>query len=83
MGEGLRKECVEGQAAVVHTFNPSTGQAKAGWISEFKATGLQSEFQDKQSYTEKPYQNKQSKPPKGSMWLCEGPRVPLVPASTC
>jgi hypothetical protein len=33
---------------VVHTFDPSTWEAKAG------QPGLQSEFQDSQGYTEKP-----------------------------
>jgi hypothetical protein len=33
-------------AAVVHTFNPSTQEAKAAWVQG--QPGLQSEFQDSQ-----------------------------------
>jgi hypothetical protein len=36
---------------VAHTFNPSTLEAEAG---EFLSSGLQSQFQDSQGYTEKP-----------------------------
>ena len=40
---------------VVHAFNPSTQEAEAG------QPGLQSEFQDSQSYTEKPCLEKTNK----------------------
>jgi hypothetical protein len=45
---------------VVHAFNPSTQEAEADRFLEFEASlpGLQSEFQDSQSYTEKPYLKK-------------------------
>jgi hypothetical protein len=36
---------------VAHAFNPSTQEAEAGG---FLSSGLQSEFQDSQGYTEKP-----------------------------
>jgi hypothetical protein len=44
---------------VAHTFNPSTWEAEAGdfWVQG--QPGLQSEFQDSQGYTEKPYLEKQ------------------------
>ena len=45
----------------MNTFNPSNWEAKAGNVCEFEAT--QSEFQDSQSYTEKPCLEK---PKKGS-----------------
>jgi hypothetical protein len=47
---------------VAHAFNPSTREAEAG---RFLSSGLQSEFQDSQGYTEKSYlkknQNKKKK----------------------
>jgi hypothetical protein len=43
---------------VVHTFNPSTWEAEAGG---FLSSGLQSEFQDSQGYTEKPCLGKRKK----------------------
>jgi hypothetical protein len=42
---------------VAHTFNPSTQETEAGRFLDFWFRGqssLQSEFQDSQSYTEKP-----------------------------
>ena len=50
---------------VAHTFNPSTWEAGAGesLLSQGQP-GLQSEFQDSQGYTEKPYLEKQNKTPK-------------------
>jgi hypothetical protein len=40
---------------VTHAFNPSAWEAEAGrFLSSKSASGLQSEFQDSQSYTEKP-----------------------------
>ena len=41
-------------AVVVHTFNPSTWEAEAGRFLNSRPAGLQSEFQDSKSYTEKP-----------------------------
>jgi hypothetical protein len=48
---------------VVHAFNPSTREAEAGRFlsSVWSQPGLQSEFQDSQGYTEKPYLEKQKK----------------------
>jgi hypothetical protein len=45
-----------GQPGVVaHTFSPSTREAEAGgFLSSRPQSGLQSEFQDSQDYTEKP-----------------------------
>ena len=47
---------------MAHAFNPSTWEAEAGG---FLSSGLQSEFQDSQGYTEKSYlkknQNKKKK----------------------
>jgi hypothetical protein len=40
-------------AVVVHTFNPSTWEAEAGGFLVQGQSGLQSEFQDSQGYTEK------------------------------
>jgi hypothetical protein len=46
---------------VAHAFNPSTPEAEAGgFLSSVRGQpGLQSEFQDSQSYTEKPCLKKQ------------------------
>ena len=41
------------RAVVAHTFNPSTWEAEAGGFLSLQP-GLQSEFQDRQGYTEKP-----------------------------
>jgi hypothetical protein len=38
---------------VAHTFNPSTWEAEAGGFLSSRS-GLQSEFQDSQDFTEKP-----------------------------
>jgi hypothetical protein len=48
---------------VAHAFNPSTWEAEAGgFLSSVRGQpGLQSEFQDSQSYTEKPCLEKQNK----------------------
>jgi hypothetical protein len=49
---------------VAHAFNPSIWEAKAGGSLSSRpawSTGLQSEFQDSQSYTEKPCLEKQNK----------------------
>jgi hypothetical protein len=43
---------------VVHAFNPSTWEAEAGGFLSLRPAGLQSEFQDSQGYTEKPYLEK-------------------------
>jgi hypothetical protein len=43
---------------VAHAFNPSTWEAEAGGFLIRGQPGLQSEFQDSQSYTEKPCLNK-------------------------
>jgi hypothetical protein len=43
---------------VVHAFNPSTREAEAGRLLSSRPAGLQSEFQDSQGYTEKPYLEK-------------------------
>ena len=47
---------------VVHAFNLSTQEAEAGgFLHSVKGNpGLQSELQDSQSYTEKPYLKKQT-----------------------
>ena len=51
-----------GQAVVAHTFNPSTHEAEAGGsLLDRGRPGLQSEFQDSQSYTEKPCLEKKKK----------------------
>jgi hypothetical protein len=43
---------------VAHAFNPSTQEAETGlWV--WGQSGLQSEFQDSQGYTEKPCLKKQ------------------------
>ena len=39
---------------VAHTFNPNTQKAEAGECLSWGQPGLQNEFQDRQSYTEKP-----------------------------
>jgi hypothetical protein len=44
---------------VAHAFNPSTWEAEAGGVQG--QPGLQSEFQDSQGYTEKPYLEKPKK----------------------
>ena len=43
----------------VHAFNPSTWEAEAGVFLSWGQSGLQSEFQDSQVYTEKPCLEKQ------------------------
>jgi hypothetical protein len=45
---------------VAHTFNPSTPEAEAGEFLSSRQPGLQSEFQDRQGYTEKPCLEKQT-----------------------
>jgi hypothetical protein len=45
---------VESWTLVAHAFNPSTWEAEAGGFLSSRPAGLQSEFQDSQSYTEKP-----------------------------
>jgi hypothetical protein len=48
---------------VAHTFNPSTGEAKASeslWT--WGRPDLQSEFQDSQGYTERPCHEKPNQP---------------------
>ena len=50
------------QAVMEHAFNPSTQEAEAGrslWVPG--QPGLQSELQDSQGYTEKPYLEKPKK----------------------
>jgi hypothetical protein len=39
---------------VAHAFSPSTWEAEAGGFLSSSQSGLQSEFQDSQGYTEKP-----------------------------
>ena len=46
---------------VVQAFNPSTGEAEAGGFLSSRQLALQSEFQDSQSYTEKPVSKNQKK----------------------
>jgi hypothetical protein len=46
---------------VVHAFNPSTWETKAGGFLSQGQPGLQSEFQDSQGCTEKPCLEKQNK----------------------
>jgi hypothetical protein len=46
---------------VAHAFNPSTWEAEAGGFLSSGQPGLQSEFQDSQSYTEKPCLEKTEK----------------------
>jgi hypothetical protein len=46
---------------VVHAFNPSTREAEAGGFLSRGQSGLQSEFQDSQGYTEKPCLKKPKK----------------------
>ena len=41
-------------AVVAHTFNPSTLEVEAGRFLSSRPSGIQSEFQDSQGYTEKP-----------------------------
>jgi hypothetical protein len=44
---------------VAHAFNPNTWEAETGgFLSSRGQPGLQSEFQDSQSYTEKPWLEK-------------------------
>jgi hypothetical protein len=52
-----------GPGVVAHTFNPST------WEAEVGQPGLQSEFRDSQSYTEKPCLEKPPKEKKKKEWL--------------
>jgi hypothetical protein len=49
-----RKETMKCRAVVTQAFNPSTWEAEAGRFLSSRSTGLQSEFQDSQSYTGKP-----------------------------
>jgi hypothetical protein len=42
------------RAVVANAFNPNTWEAEAGEFLSLRQPGLQSEFQDSQSYTEKP-----------------------------
>jgi hypothetical protein len=72
---GLRKVVKPG--VVAHAFNPSTWEAEAGgFLSSRPASGLQSEFQDSQGYTEKPCLEKPKKKKKkkknkgGEMCVC-------------
>ena len=47
---------------VAHAFSPSTREAEAGGFLSRGQSGLQSEFQDNQGYTEKPcLETKQNK----------------------
>jgi hypothetical protein len=55
------KNCEIQQGVVAHAFNPSTREAEAGGFLSSGQTGLQSEFQDSQGYTEKPSQKNQKK----------------------
>ena len=59
-------------AVVAHTFNPSTQEAEDG---EFEASlaGLLSEFQDSQSYREKPCLKKTKTKP--DIWACSWVQV--------
>jgi hypothetical protein len=50
------------QAVVAHAFNSSTWEAEAGrFLSLRPAWSIQSEFQDRQGYTEKPCLEKEKK----------------------
>jgi hypothetical protein len=54
---GLKKQKQKTEPGVVaHAFNPTTWKAEAGGVRG--QPGLQSEFQDSQGYTEKPYLEK-------------------------
>jgi hypothetical protein len=44
---------------LVHAFNSSTREVEADGFLSSRQPGLQSEFQDSQGYTEKPYLEKQ------------------------
>jgi hypothetical protein len=56
----LPQNCKSSPAVVTHAFNPSTWEAKAGRFLSSRS-GLQSEFQDSQGYTEKPCLEKNKK----------------------
>jgi hypothetical protein len=43
------------RAVVAHAFNPSTREAEAGGFLSWRTAWSQSEFQDSQGYTEKPW----------------------------
>ena len=43
-----------GRVVAAHTFNPSTWETETGGFLSSSPPGLQSEFQDSQSYTENP-----------------------------
>jgi hypothetical protein len=49
------------QEVVAHAFNPSTWEAEAGRFLSSRPVWSTSEFQDSQSYTEKPYLKQTSK----------------------
>jgi hypothetical protein len=50
------------QVVVAHAFNPTTQETEAGRFLSLRAnSGLQSEFQDSQGYTEKPCLEKTKK----------------------
>jgi hypothetical protein len=53
---------------VAHAFNPSTREAEAGGFLSRGQSGLQSEFQDSQGYTEKPCLEKPKKEKKKKVY---------------
>jgi hypothetical protein len=50
----MLKKLVFRLGIMVHAFDPSTWEAKAGTFLSSRPACLQSEFQDSQGYTEKP-----------------------------
>jgi hypothetical protein len=62
VSDSHRKNAEFCRAVVTQAFNPSTQEAEAGRFLSSRQPGLQSEFQDRQGYTEKPcFENKQTK----------------------
>jgi hypothetical protein len=58
-----------GRMVVAHAFNPSTWEAEAGGFLSLRP-GLQSEFQESQSYTEKPCLEKPKKKKVSVVYIC-------------
>jgi hypothetical protein len=79
------KKTFKSQGVVAYAFNPSTQETEAGRFLSSRKPGLQSEFQDSQGYTEKPYLEKpkpnQTKHPLKHVFLefCIAP--PVIVAS--
>ena len=67
---------MEGQVVVAQAFNTSTGQAKAGWISEFEAKVVYRVSSRIARVTQRNLiENKHTdeQPPKSSIWMWEEP----------